>query len=164
MALCGGLSGGASWGPGVLDLRLVLAVTVLAAGVAVLLLVRRVFLSQFYGAFECLLRELPVELGEPESTGPWRSGLARYDGDRLRWYSSLAIGLGPSLVIERQLLEFIARRDGGGESAGRSTSGTVVLTLSYGARLLELAVAARYAAALTLWVESGPPGRGLDVA
>ena len=40
----------------------------------------------------------------------WLYGVARYDGDELRWYRALGIGTRPSRVLRRDTLEVLETR------------------------------------------------------
>lgn len=138
----------------VLVVGLVLALlTVLAA----LALQWRRF-TQGMGAFRCWVRL-------PDGTGPfarWRRGAARFDTGALRWFPDYVLLASRSLVLERGDIELFGRWSAGeGDEVPR---GLTVLRGSCRGRTVELAVAASTAAALVLWVESGPPGRGVNVA
>ena len=110
------------------------------------------------GAFRCYVRL-------PGGKGPfsrWRRGAARFDTDVLRWFPSYTLLASRSLVLERGELELFDRRPADGDDG--VPSGLTVLLGSVRGRRVELAVPASSAAALVLWVESGPPGRGVNVA
>ncbi len=123
-----------------------------------MVVVRRVALAQRLGAFDCLVRVGAV--GHP--LGPWRSGIARYDTNALQWYATLTFGLNPSLTLDRAELHLLDRfTTGRGEP--RVPHGMSVVSGRYGARRVDIAMAAGVASAFVLWVESGPPGRGVNV-
>ena len=122
-------------------------------------MVRRVALANRLGAFGCLVR-----VGAADSEmGPWRRGIARYDTNALQWYATLTFGLNPSLSLDRDRLHlqdrFTADRD-----EPRVPHGMSVVVGRYGDRRVDIAMAAGTASAFVLWVESGPPGRGVNVA
>ena len=125
----------------------------------VVVVVRRLALARRLGAFSCLVR-----IGGPEDhLGPWRRGIARYDIHSLQWYATLTFGLNPSLTLDRAELHLTGRSTtGGGEP--RVPHGMSVVSGRYGGQLVDIAMAAGVASAFVLWVESGPPGRGVNVA
>lgn len=136
------------------------ALVALAAAVAAAVLVavqwRR--FSRGLGAFRCFVRL-------PGSAGPfarWRRGAARFDTDVLRWFPAYTLLASRSLVLNRCELE-LSGRSAAGDDDG-VPHGLTVLRGSVRGRDVELAVPASSASALVLWVESGPPGRGVNVA
>ncbi|MFC3688156.1 DUF2550 family protein [Aquipuribacter hungaricus] len=156
-------------GPGVLDdevpwlhvsvglaLLLGVLVAVVTTVVSVVLQWRR-FVAGL-GAFECFVR-LPDVRGR---AGRWRRGAARFDPAALRWFPAYTLLASRSLVFERCEIELSGRRssdDGEGVPPGLT-----VLRGTTRSGDVELAVPASSASALVLWAESGPPGRGVNVA
>ncbi|WP_380168811.1 DUF2550 family protein [Jannaschia sp. R86511] len=127
-----------------------------AVALAVVLAWRR--FSSGLGAFRCFVRL-------PGTTGAfcrWRRGAARFDTDALRWFPSYTLLASRSLVLDRGELELFERRPVDDDDG--VPLGLTVLRGSARGRTVELAVPATSAAALVLWVESGPPGRGVNVA
>lgn len=145
------------WG---LSFRLVLAVGLALALVTVLaaLALQWHRFTQGMGAFRCWVR-LPGTSGR---FARWRRGAARFDTSALRWFADYVLLASRSLVLERGDLELFGRWTAG-EGDG-VPHGLTVLRGTCRGRTVELAVAASTAAALVLWVESGPPGRGVNVA
>lgn len=110
------------------------------------------------GAFACYVR-LPDATG---SAARWRRGAARFDPGALRWFPSYVLLASRSLVFQRCELELAGRRS---VSAGDGVpAGLTVVQGSVRGRAVELAVPRSSASAIVLWAESGPPGRGVDVA
>lgn len=109
------------------------------------------------GAFRCYVREP----GASGSFGRWRRGAARFDTTALRWFPDYVLLASRSLVLDRKELELSGRWPAG-EDEG-VPRGLTVLRGSVRGRTVDLAVAGCTASALVLWVESGPPGRGVDV-
>lgn len=110
------------------------------------------------GAFRCFVRL-------PGDTGPrarWRRGAARFDPGALRWFPTYLLLASRSVVLERSELTLAGRRSSGGEDG--VPGGLTVLQGTVRGRVVELAVPPSSASALVLWAESGPPGRGVDVA
>ena len=139
-----------------LVLLLVATAAVVAALVSAALRWRR-FLGGL-GAFRCHVR-LPDATG---SAARWRRGAARFDPGALRWFPAYMLLASRSLVLERSELQLSSRRSAG-EDDGVPV-GLTVLRGSIRGRAVELAVPGSSAAALVLWAESGPPGRGVNVA
>lgn len=110
------------------------------------------------GAFPCWLR-LPEATG---TFGRWRRGAARFDTGALRWFPDYVLLASRSLVLDRGELELFGRWPAGEDDG--VPRGLTVLRGSARGTTFELAVTASAAAALVLWVESGPPGRGVNVA
>lgn len=110
------------------------------------------------GAFRCFVR-LPGATG---GAARWRRGAARFDPVALRWFPAYLLLASRSLVLERCELQLAGRRASGGEEG--VPAGLTVLQGSVRGRAVELAVPPSSAAALVLWAESGPPGRGVNVA
>jgi hypothetical protein len=150
--------GTSTWGlhPRSDDLALVVVVVLATAALLVALQWRR--FSRGLGAFRCFVRL-------PGSEGPfsrWRRGAARFDTDSLRWFPAYTLLASRSLVLGRGELELFGRWAAGGDDG--VPQGLTVLRGSVRGRTVELAVPSTSAAALVLWVESGPPGRGVNVA
>ncbi len=146
------------WGTSVRSdlLALVVLAVVVLLVVAVVLQWRR--FTGGLGAFRCYVR-VP---GSSRAFARWRRGAARFDTDALRWFPSYTLLASRSLVLDRGELELFGRW-ASGEDDG-VPSGLTVLRGSLRGRTVELAVPVTSAAALVLWVESGPPGRGVNVA
>ncbi len=114
--------------------------------------------SRGLGAFRCHVR-VP---GSSGAFSRWRRGAARFDTDALRWFPAYTLLASRSLVMDREELELNGRfRAGHGDGVPQ---GLTVLEGTMRGTPVELAVPASSAAALVLWVESGPPGRGVNVA
>jgi hypothetical protein len=125
---------------------------------AVLVVVQWRRFSRGLGAFRCFVR-LPGQAGP---FARWRRGAARFDTDALRWFPAYTLLASRSLVLEREELELFGRWAAGDDDG--VPQGLTVLRGSVRGRTVELAVPASSASALVLWVESGPPGRGVNVA
>ena len=139
-------------------LALLLGVVVAVVTTAVSVTVQWRRFTGGLGAFSCFLRL-------PAATGPaarWRRGAARFDPGALRWFPAYMLLASRSLVMERSELELAGRRTSGEEDG--VPAGLTVLQGTVRGRAVELAVPPSSASALALWAESGPPGRGVDVA
>ncbi|MFC5380537.1 DUF2550 family protein [Aquipuribacter nitratireducens] len=138
------------------------AFVLVALGVVVALVLALVLrwrhVSRGLGAFRCYVR-LPGSAG---ALGRWRRGAARFDTHELRWFPTWMPFASRGLCMERSALELFGRWTAG--EGDVVPDGLTVLRGSLGRRDVELAVPASSAAALVLWVESGPPGRNVNVA
>lgn len=138
---------------------LVTVVTVVGVLLVLLLAVRRWLLGSSQGAFACHLR-----VGGSGTS--WRAGVARYEAARLAFFASFALSWWPSTTLYRDRLSMVDRRsaldDPGGPSSATAT--TIILRCRYDGRVVEIAMDERVAGGFTVWVESGPPGRGINVA
>lgn len=140
----------------VLLVGVVLVVLVAALSLVVL---RRLILARTMGAFACLVRTGRVG----RRKGPWRRGIARYDTNALQWYATLTFGLNPSLTLERCQLRLLGRSTTApGEH--RVPDRMSVVSGRFGDQEVDIAMADPVASAFVLWLESGPPGRGVNVA
>lgn|GEM_PF-2964513 len=137
---------------------LVAAVVVVGAVLVVLLLIRRWALASAPGAFGCRVRT-------GGAGAAWRAGVARYDAMRLSFFPVLSLSWWPALVLARHRLSVVDRRSSADEpGAPVSSAGTSVLRCRYDGRVIEIAMDDRVAGGFAVWVESGPPGRGISVA
>jgi hypothetical protein len=148
------------WGPSLPVEGFALIGLGVVLGLVLALVLRWFHVSRGLGAFRCYVR-LP-----DSSSGPfarWRRGAARFDTHALRWFPSWTPFASRGLCMERSALELFGRWTAGEHDDG-VPGGLTVLRGRLGARPVELAVPATSAAALVLWVESGPPGRNVNVA
>lgn len=114
--------------------------------------------SRAMGSFRCFVRL-------PDSAGPfagWRRGVAKFDPTVLRWFPVYVLVASRSLVVDRGEFELQERRSAGPEDG--LPSGLSVVRGTVRGVAVELALPVPSASALVLWVESGPPGRGVNVA
>lgn len=137
-------------------LLLGLLVAVLTTAVTVVVQWRR--FTRGLGAFRCFVR-LP---GTSGAAARWRRGAARFDTGALRWFPAYLLLASRALVLQRCELQLVGRRASADEDG--VPGGLTVLHGTVRGRVVELAVPPSSAAALVLWAESGPPGRGVDVA
>lgn len=138
----------------------------LAAGVLLLvacvlvisLVVRRVRLMRG-GGVDVSLRRRPVSLSKPDSGSGWHSGVGRYQGDELAWFRLTSLWLGPTLVVDRTVLEIVDRRPPTEAEIDAIPTAGVVLRCRTPARILELAMAPGVLTGFLAWLEATPPGR-----
>ena len=129
----------------------VLLLAVLA--VAVALLVRRMQLLRG-GGVDVSLRRRVVR----GATG-WHVGVGRYRGDELCWFRLTSLWPGPTVVVDRTLLEIVDRRVPTEAEVDAIPAAGVVLRCRTPARTLELAMAPGVLTGFLAWLEATPPGR-----
>ena len=76
---------------------------------AVCLVVRRVQLIRG-GGVDVSLRRRPGVSGDPATGSSWLAGVGRYRGDDLAWFRLTSLWPGPTVVVDRTLLEIVDRR------------------------------------------------------
>jgi hypothetical protein len=129
----------------------VLLLAVLA--VAVALVVRRVQLLRG-GGVDVSLRRRVVR----GATG-WHVGVGRYRGDELCWFRLTSLWPGPTVVVDRTLLEIVDRRVPTEAEVDAIPAAGVVLRCRTPARTVELAMAPGVLTGFLAWLEATPPGR-----
>ncbi|MBI4943709.1 MAG: DUF2550 domain-containing protein [Actinobacteria bacterium] len=149
---------------------LVVPLTALATAVAVLVLgfgslvARRLVLSRDVGTFDCSMRREVRGGARAHLAGSWMLGLARYERDRLDWFRFFAWSLRPARSLERGRLVILGHHAPSGAEAGTVLPGWVVVRCAYGTVTVELAMSEGAYNGLAAWVESAPPGQGINVA
>ena len=129
----------------------VLLLAVLA--VAVALLVRRMQLLRG-GGVDVSLRRRVVR----GATG-WHVGVGRYRGDELCWFRLTSLWPGPTVVVDRTLLEIVDRRVPTEAEVDAIPAAGVVLRCRTPARTVELAMAPGVLTGFLGWLVATPPGR-----
>jgi hypothetical protein len=129
----------------------ILLLAVLATVVA--LVVRRVQLLRG-GGVDVSLRRRVVR----GATG-WHVGVGRYRGDELCWFRLTSLWPGPTVVVDRTLLEIVDRRVPTEAEVDAIPAAGVVLRCRTPARTVELAMAPGVLTGFLAWLEATPPGR-----
>ena len=128
---------------------------------AVVLATRRHLLERGGGTVECGLRS-------PAGRGPWRLGVASYQGDELRWYEALAVRFRPEHVFHRRSLTVLSRRPSlPSEVTALGAEHIIVEIKSDEAHEAhaELAMTQEALTGFLAWLEASPPGSHLqDIA
>lgn len=96
-------------------------------------------------------------------TTRWRLGLIRLGGDDLGWFTVSGVTSRPNLVWRRAGLEISTPRPETVDVAGLERPVSIVLS-NDGGHLCDLALERQVYFALRSWLESAPPGRGVNVA
>lgn len=134
-----------------------LAVLVLLALAFVSLAVRRRMLLGGGGTIDCSLRRRVGPMGRG-----WILGVARYDGDVLKWYRVFSFSVRPSEAVSRRDLTVRRRRMPTGPEALAVNAGVVVVEVLAGRRPLELAMSENALTGFLAWLEAAPPGAYID--
>jgi hypothetical protein len=129
---------------------LLLAVFVAVVG----LLARRMQLLRGGGVDVSLRRRLNGRDG-----GGWHLGVGRYRGDELAWFRLASLWPGPTIVVDRTLLEIVDRRAPTQAEADAVPAAGVVLRCRTPTRTLELAMGPGVLTGFLAWLEATPPGR-----
>ena len=131
---------------------LLLILVLLASGIAA----RRFLLERGGGTVDCGLRRTAGQ-------GPWRLGVASYQGDRLCWYHQFGVLLRPRVELERRTLSVASRRAATlAESASLGPGMIVVECKAGGGDRVELAMSDAALTGFLAWLEAAPPGSYLD--
>lgn len=131
---------------------LIMVIVLLIVAPIVGLYVRRRWLSNRGGVFDCALR---VKLDQPA----WMLGMARYEGNTLEWYRIFSVSLRPKLVVRRGSLELLDRRlPDEMEALALYASSEIVRVRVLGAEpySVELAMTTDSVMGMMSWVEAGP--------
>lgn len=119
------------------------------------LVVRRRMLQRGGGTVDCSVR------GDGGS-GPWRLGVARYNGETLQWYRVFSAAPRPYLVVSRRGLVVTGRRTPNRDEVAALPADAVVVTChdrqtDRGAAV-ELAMSESALTGFLAWLEAAPPG------
>lgn len=114
------------------------------------LLARRFFLVRRPGGFECGLR-----VGEEKR---WRTGIASYQVDALRWYRFMSFDLGPVKTWPRDGAEVLSCRPATPEDKSPLPGDCVVVTLAVCGENVVMILHEDASVGLASWLESGPAG------
>jgi hypothetical protein len=124
---------------------------------AICLVVRRVQLIQGGGVDVSLRR--PGVAGDPKSGSSWLAGVGRYRGDDLAWFRFTSLWPGPTVVVDRTVLEIVDRRSPTDDESDAIPTAGVVLRCRTPAGVLELAMPPGVLTGFLAWLEATPPGR-----
>ena len=131
---------------------LLLLVVLFAIGIAA----RRFLLERGGGTVDCGLRRVAGE-------GPWRPGVAAYQGDQLCWYHQFSILLRPQVTLERRTVTVASRRMATPAESSALGSGRFVVECKVGpGSSVELAMSEAALTGFLAWLEAAPPGSYMD--
>ena len=89
----------------------------------------------------------------------WHVGVGRYRGDELCWFRLTSLWPGPTVVVDRTVLEIVDRRTPTEAEVDAIPAAGIVLRCRTPARTLELAMAPGVLTGFLAWLEATPPGR-----
>jgi len=122
------------------------------------LVVRRLQLVRG-GGVDVSLRRRPGVAGDPNSGSSWLAGVGRYRGDDLAWFRLTSLWPGPTVVVDRTVLEIVDRRTPSDDEAATIPTAGVVLRCRTPTGALELAMGPGVLTGFLAWLEAMPPGR-----
>lgn len=137
-------------------IAIVVILLVLIALTFVTLAVRRRALLRGGGTIDCSLRR------GAETLGRWSLGVARYDGDMLKWFRVFSFSARPSATVSRRELTVTNRRKPSGPEALAVSAGAVVVEITAGGRIMELAMSEGALTGFLAWLEGAPPSAYID--
>jgi hypothetical protein len=120
---------------------------------------RRRWLSNGAGAFDCSLRSVMA----PHGKG-WTLGIARYQSDRIEWFRVFDLSPRPRQILFRSDLMVQDRRSPRGVEAFAVMTGFVIVSCRRGTSFVELAMSEQAYTGFASWLESAPPGQNVSVA
>lgn len=121
------------------------------------LVVRRRWISHQGVTFE-----LSVNRGAEHSAKGWVLGVAVYREDVVDWYRTFSFSPKPRYSFERGRVLIEGRRDPLGTEAYALHDGHVIVTTENSAGVQQFALSANSLTGLLSWLESSPPGRGVN--
>ena len=134
--------------------ELVGVVLLLAAIITVAALVARRVRLLRGGGVDVSLRRRVVQ-----GRSGWHVGVGRYQGDELCWFRLTSLWPGPTVVVDRTVLEIVDRRAPTEAEVDAIPAAGIVLRCRTPARTLELAMAPGVLTGFLAGLEATPPGR-----
>ena len=103
---------------------------------------------------------MPSDFEDSANSGSsWLAGIGRYRGDDLAWFRLVSLWPGPTVVVDRTVLEIVDRRTPTDAEAATIPTAGVVLRCRTPAGPLELAMGPGVLTGFLAWLEATPPGR-----
>jgi len=133
-----------------------LALVVLVIGALALVVVRRRSIERRAGAFELTISK------RTSGAAGWSIGTAVYHDDHLEWFRTFSLSWRPSLVLPRRGVEITGRRQPDAAESHVLAPGSVVVDLAAPDHAVRLALDPPALTGLLAWLESSPPGRGIN--
>ena len=133
-----------------------LLVVALVIVLLALVVVRRRSIERRSGAFE-----LTVSRRASGAAG-WSIGTAVYHDDHLEWYRTFSLAWRPAVVLPRRGVEITGRRHPDTAESHVLAPGTIVVDLVSAEGELRLSLTPPALTGLLSWLESSPPGRGIN--
>ncbi len=130
---------------------------VLAALLVSLLVLRRRVVARRSGTFDLSI----CRQAGPHPAG-WVIGIGSYGPDSLDWYRTFSFAWWPRYRFLRSDLEILERRDPEGSEAFSLDDGDVIVRIQHPSGVQQLAMSPSALTGLLAWLESSPPGRGVN--
>ncbi|EFQ83026.1 hypothetical protein HMPREF0063_12235 [Aeromicrobium marinum DSM 15272] len=130
---------------------------ILAILVLIAVVIRRRYLERTAGAFE-------MSINRHEAPGPrgWILGVAVYGATEVEWYRTFSLSWRPRHRFPRGEVAIEGRRQPQGAEAFTLHPGQVVATCTTSSGVRQLAMSPTSLTGLLAWLESSPPGRGVN--
>lgn len=122
-----------------------------------LLVIRRRMVARRRGTFD-----LSVCRHEGPTPAGWVIGVGAYGPDSLDWYRTFSFAWWPRYRFFRGDLEVRDRRDPEGSEAFALDAGDVIVQVKHLSGVKQLAMSPSALTGLLAWLESSPPGRGIN--
>lgn len=132
-------------------------VAVLATLVVSLLVARRRLVARRSGTFDLSICRQPG--AQPAG---WVIGVGSYGPESLDWYRTFSFAWWPRYRFFRGDLEVFERRDPEGSEAFALDDGDVIVRIKHLSGVQQLAMSPSALTGLLAWLESSPPGRGVN--
>lgn len=130
---------------------------VLVAGGAVLVVIRRRTIAGRRGTFDLSVKRR----GEAAAHG-WVLGVGSFRGDTLNWYRTFSFAWWPGHRFRRGELEVLGRRAPTGTEVYALDADDVVIEVRHRSGVRLMAMSASSLNGLQAWLESKPPGQGVN--
>lgn len=136
----------------------VLAVVIVLTALSLAVLVwRRWHIVRRLGAFD-----LSINRRDTHSAQGWVLGLGVYSGDELDWYRTFSFKLTPSHRFVRHHLVIDQRREPTGGESHAVHRGHVIVAAETTISVRQFALSPAALTGLLAWLESAPPGQGVN--
>ena len=132
-------------------------VIALASLLVTLLVIRRRIVARRSGTFDLSI----CRQAGRQPTG-WVFGIGSYGPESLDWYRTFSFAWWPSYRFLRADLEVFDRRDPEGSEAFALDAGDVIVRVQHPSGIQQLAMSPSALTGLLAWLESSPPGRGVN--
>nr|WP_281373294.1 DUF2550 domain-containing protein [Kineococcus aurantiacus] len=123
---------------------------------------RRRRLTSRLGTFDCSIRQVRG------ARRRWALGVARYETDRLDWYRTFSLSPRPSCTYARRALTVSLFREAEGSELAAVQPGAMIvecrLEVDGLGEEIEFAMGRDAYTGFASWLESAPPGQGVNVA
>jgi Protein of unknown function (DUF2550) len=140
-----------------LSLEIAGACAVLLLAVLVAVVLRRRRLTSRLGTFDCSIRQ------SRGTRRRWALGVARYETDRLDWYRTFSLSPRPSCTYARRALGVTLFREAEGNELIAVQPDAMIVECRHEGVEIELAMSHDAYTGFASWLESAPPGQGVNV-